>query len=259
MLDFADIVAQYPLQLQPFQRNIFREYLQYKILAAIFSSEYGRKLSFLGGTALRIIHNNTRFSEDLDFDNFELSEADFEALTMVVKKTLEANGYEIELKNVYKGAYRCYIRLPHILFEQKLSLIEEEKILIQIDTVPHHFVYKPETVIINKFDVFSPIRTTPADILLSQKIYAALNRKTAKGRDFFDIVFLLSNNKPNYVYLDKKLEIVNAEGLRKKLLQQTQDFDFDQLARDVRPFLFNPADDQKVRLFREFIQNAQLE
>jgi predicted nucleotidyltransferase component of viral defense system len=64
MINFDDIINSYPINLQSFKRNIFREYLQYKILAVIFTSNYGSKLSFLGGTALRIIHNNNRFSED---------------------------------------------------------------------------------------------------------------------------------------------------------------------------------------------------
>jgi len=258
MLDFSDIVSQYPPQLQPFRRNLFREYLQYKILAVISASEFNTKLSFLGGTALRIIHNNSRFSEDLDFDNFDLSESDFDSLTSVVQKGLEAEGYQVEIRNVYKGAYRCYFRLPHILYEQGLSPFEEEKILIQIDTAAHHFVYEPTVAIINKFEVFAPVRTTSLDIILSQKMYAALNMKTAKGRDFFDIVFLIPRTLPNYSYLKQKMGIENAPALRRTLLQQTEKLDFEQLARDVRPFLFNPVDDQKVRLFREYIKQATL-
>ena len=78
-----------------------------------------------------------------------------------------------------------------------------ERILIRLDTESQHFDYSPEWKLINKFDVFSEIATTPEDILLSQKFYAILNRPRNKGRDFYDVVFLLGRNiKPNYDYYD---------------------------------------------------------
>lgn len=46
--------------------------MQYKILALIFNSDFATKFAFLGGTCLRIVHQTNRFSEDLDFDNFDV-------------------------------------------------------------------------------------------------------------------------------------------------------------------------------------------
>jgi len=258
MIIFSDIANQYPPYLQAFKRNILREYLQYKILAAIFASKYSAKLSFIGGTALRIVHNNTRFSEDLDFDNFGLTEADFEDVSLVIKLNLEREGYEVEVRNVYKGAFRCYCKIPKILYQQKLSPIEEEKILIQIDTAPHHFLYKPDIKILNKFEVFAPINVTPLDILLAQKIYAALTRKTPKGRDFFDIVFLTAKTKANADYLYDKLKVKSDEEVKKLIEENTKSFDFNKLAQDVSPFLFNSLDVQKVVLFSQYIKTVFL-
>lgn len=78
---------------------------------------------------MRIVHNNKRFSEDLDFDNFNLSPDDFNAITKIVKTELERLGYEVEMRNVKKGAYHCYIRFPEILFNEGLTNHKEEKIL----------------------------------------------------------------------------------------------------------------------------------
>jgi hypothetical protein len=55
--------------------------------------------------------------------------------------------------------------------------------LIQVDTTAQGYEYKSEIILINKFDVFAEIRVAPLDILLSQKIYTAVNRKRPKGRD----------------------------------------------------------------------------
>jgi predicted nucleotidyltransferase component of viral defense system len=73
MLSLDQIKEYYPENLKGFERFMLREYLQYKILEVLFDSKYANKFVFIGGTALRIVHNNERFSEDLDFDNFDVS------------------------------------------------------------------------------------------------------------------------------------------------------------------------------------------
>ncbi len=260
MLSLEQLESYYPLNLRHFKKNILREYLQYKILDVIFNSNFNfsisGKLSFMGGTSLRIIYNNSRFSEDLDFDNFGLTQNEFILLSEKIKKELELEGYSTEIKNVFKGAYRCYIKIPKILFDEKLSGLPEEKIIIQVDTESQNFEYRPERKIINKFDVFTEILTTPPDILLSQKIYASLNRKKAKGRDFWDIIFLLQKTKPNYDYLYKKLGVKTSADLKNKFIKDLNQFDFNELAKDVEPFLFNPEESKKIKLFLEYIRQT---
>jgi predicted nucleotidyltransferase component of viral defense system len=258
MLTLEQIEQQYPENLRPFKRSILREYLQYKILEIIFASEYAAKLSFLGGTALRIVYDNNRFSEDIDFDNFGLTESEFRELSQKVKAGLEAEGFKIEIDVVGKEAYHCNVRFPEVLFGSGLSQHQSEKILIQIDTLAHGITYQPERKILNKFDVFTEIFVTAPDLLLSQKINAAFNRKRAKDRDFYDIVFLLSFTKPNYEYLKSKLGIDGPEELRAKLLELCQTLDFVDLAKDVQSYLFTPSDSKKVELFKEFIDGAKL-
>ncbi len=253
MLTLLQIQQQYPENLRPFKRGMLREYLQIKILEIIFASEYAPKLSFLGGTALRIIYGNTRFSEDLDFDNFGLSAGDFDGIAKKVRASLEAEGLKVEVDTIAKGAYRCRVRLPDILFINELSPHQEEKILIQIDTVAHGFEYVPDKKILNKFDVFTQVFVTPLDILLAQKIYAAVNRKRAKGRDFYDIIFLFSLTKPNEAYLKLKLGVKDTKTLKKKVLDEIKKLNFKDLGEDVKPFLFNANNARKVELFPEFI------
>jgi len=258
MINLEQIKKHYPENLQFFEKNILREYLQHKILEIIFNSKQGNKLSFLGGTALRIIHGNSRFSEDLDFDNFNLEKEDFLILTTQIKNELEKQGYKIELRHTFKGAYRCYIKFLEILFNNNLSKLKKEKIIIQIDTVPHNFKYTPEKKIINKFDVFTQILVTPLNILLSQKIYALLNRKRVKGRDIFDIMFLLQDTRPDYNYLKTKIGIDNSEKLKQKLIYFIDQINLEKIANDVKPFLFNSSDYKKIILFKQYIKQIEL-
>ncbi len=259
MLSLSEIIKYYPENLHGFQRFIIREYLQYKILQIIFdNSLYSDKLCFLGGTCLRLVHGNTRFSEDLDFDNFSLSQKDFERISAIIKTDLKKEGYEVSIRNVFKGAFHCYIRFPEILYKVGLSGHKDEKILIQLDTEPQHFTFEPERFILNKFDVFTEILTTPRDILLSQKFYAIINRKRPKGRDFFDAVFLLGKTKPNYDYLNLKLNIKSSENLRSEVLMRCKSIDMEEMSRDVAPFLFHSADRKKIRSFNRYMEQVDL-
>ena len=259
MLSLKEIKAFYPESLHPFDRFILREYLQYKILEIIFESSFANKLAFLGGTCLRIIYSNTRFSEDLDFDNFQLSEEDFKGISRIVKAQLEKQGYVAEIRNVMKGAYHCYIRFPELLYQQGLSGHKEERILIQLDTESLDFSYQPDKPILNKFDVFTQIFSTPEELLLAQKFYAIINRKRNKGRDFFDVTFLLARGiKPNYEYLNLKLGIQSSDELRKQTLEKCTAIDMNEMAKDVEPFLFDPKDMKKVLLFPELLKQAVL-
>jgi predicted nucleotidyltransferase component of viral defense system len=258
MLDLQQIKNEYSEPLQGYERAIVREYLQYKILQAIFESIQASQLSFLGGTALRIVHGNSRFSEDIDLDNFGLSWLEFGELAQSVKLFLELEGFLVETNLVAKDAFHCDLRFPELLFQQGLSPHQQEKILIQLDTVAQGYNYLPEVRILNKFDVFTEVRVTPLNILLSQKIFTAVKRKRPKGRDFYDITFLFSKTKPDFGFLSQTMGITSPEGLRQELLLKIEDFDFDTLAGDVAPFLITKEQVKRVSKFREFWKQVEI-
>ncbi len=253
MINIEELKKYYP-NLKGFDRGILREYLQYKILDIIFKSAIANKLSFLGGTAIKICYGSSRFSEDLDFDNFNLNEDEFAEISAIIKKELSYEGYEVEIRNVFKGAFRCYVKILKILYDNKLSDLEGEKILIQVDTAAHGFEYEPNNFLLQSFDVFRNIKATPADIILSQKVAAIFGRKRAKGRDFYDLVYLMGITDFNFKYLDFKLGIDNKWQLKKELLKKSADLDFKELARDCLPFLVRPDDHERILFFREYIE-----
>lgn len=258
MLDLEQIKNQYPVALQGYERAILREYLQYKILQAIFESKYASQISFMGGTALRILHGNNRFSEDIDLDNLGLSWQSFLDLSELVERFLVREGFQVEIKNVSRNAFHCYLRFPEILFQQGLTSLPQEKILIQIDTFAQEYDYQPDIRLLNKFDVYTEIRVAPIDLMLSQKIFTAVNRKRAKGRDFFDISFLLSLTKPDFDYLNQKMGINDADKLRNEFLNRIEEYDFKALAEDVAPFLIKQEQINRVTKFKEFWQQVDL-
>jgi len=255
MLDLQSILNEVPKNEQPFKRNVLREYLQHQILDIIYRTKEGEKLVFMGGTALRIVYRNIRFSEDLDFDNRGLSETEFTELSTKIKNELEKEGYEVEMRNVFKGAYHCYIKFPQLLYEQGLTPLKQEKILIQLDTQAQKYDYESDKYLMKKFNFFRYISTVPIDTLLSQKIVALLERKRSKGRDYFDVTFLFSKTKPDYKYLSQKIGVSNLNELKKKLLGKTEESDLKQLADDVKPFLIDQDQKNRVLLFKPFVES----
>lgn len=154
MLGLEQIQSFNPEGIREFRTGIIREYLQYKILEAVFRSSYTSRLFFIGGTCIHLIHGSPRFSEELDFDNDDLTPAEFQNLASWVENELRLEGYTVELKMTIKGAYHAYSRFPSILHESGLTGHRSQKLLIQVDTEPQGFSYEKQPVILNKFDVF---------------------------------------------------------------------------------------------------------
>lgn len=259
MLNLSDIESYFPENVRTFKENILREYIQCKILNIIFSSKIGEKISFIGGTALRIIYNTERFSLDLDFDNFNLSEAEFIEASEIVKSNLELEGFKVEIQTLTeKNTFHYYIKFPGILFDNKISPHINQKTLIKVDTQPQGFNYKFEKKLLKKFDILTQINVAPIDVLLSMKINAVFSRKRIQGRDFYDIIFLCGKTKPNYEFLNLKLGIKNQKELKQSLLEKCKELNLEQLSKDIKPLIFNSNDIKKVTLFKDFVKEVEL-
>lgn len=253
MLKLSEIQSFFPESLHRFPRFMLREYLQVKILEILFESQVTSQLCFLGGTCLRLVHGNRRFSEDLDFDNRGFKKDQFEDLANTIRIQLEREGYEVELRTVVRGAWHCYIKFPGLLYQEGLSGHHEEKILIQLDLESQQIDYEPELFILNRYEVFTSILTTPLPVLLAQKFYTIINRKRKKGRDFYDVVFLLGKGiQPDYSYLAKKANISEPEALQQMIMEICQSVNMETIAQDVEPFLFVGQDTKRVTRFEKY-------
>lgn len=255
MINIEQIESFYPENQRKHRLNILREYLQYKILESIYRSKYANQITFMGGTCIHIVHGNQRFSEDLDFDNNNLSGNEFKELTSIIEKDLLREGYDIEMKISIKHAYRANFRFVSILQNSGLTGHRNQKLLIQVDTEPQHFDYTKKSSILNKFDVFCRVLTVPIDILLSQKIVCILTRPRTLGRDFFDASFLMSKTKPNTEYLEKNTGTSEIPLVGQKLLDKCNSIDLQKLAKDVEPFLINPEEKVRITLFSELVRD----
>lgn len=251
MLTIEQIRSYFPPGI--FRENpegVLIEYLQYELLDSVFKEPGAAALSFIGGTAIRILHHSIRFSEDLDFDNFGLSFEEFELLLNKACRDLRYKGFWIEYRIVERGAFDCYIRFPEILDKTGISPDRGRKIFIQFDSEAKRKHYSPDTALLNKFGVFRRIVVAPLEVLMAQKMMAVLYRKREKGRDLFDVSFLMGLTRPDFDYVQKSLGFEKDEFLQ-KFASRLDELDMDYLARDVEPFLFEPGQKERVLYFRE--------
>lgn len=257
MLSFNEIKKHYSDRENKLPQLVLKEYLQYKILDIIFTSQYGNKLVFMGDTAIRIVYNGDRFSEDLDIDNNGLSKKDFDKLTGYIKKELEQDGLTVEFRNTFQNVYHCYLKFPKILFDNDLSPLKDEKIMIRLDSfcTKTSCMNDAKTHIISKADIFTEIKTYSESMILAQKIEALFNRKRAKGRDIYDIVYLFSLTEPDYSYLEKVLEIKNKDELFEKMGKLFSDQELNLLVNDVRSFVWDRKRLMQVEKFNLWIKS----
>ena len=249
---FADSIRRNPSWFE----YMLKEYFHYRMLDIIFSSEYAPKLSFIGGTSLRILHHIRRFSEDLDFDCFNLSRDEFMSLTENIIARLKQEGIKIKAEDKEKDlkltSFRRNIIFPGLLFELGLTGHQEKKLLIKIECEPHNYNYDPYKPIIQKFNVFTQIFTPSRAVLLSMKTGAVLER--GKGRDYYDFIFLSGLTSPDFGYLKSKFGIKNEMQLYERILKSCETTDFQKKSRDFEKLVFDQAETKKVLLFKEFIR-----
>ena len=255
MLTLEQIRGYFPDQVvKRNQRGILVEYLQYELLDSLFKLKEAAFLSFIGGTAIRMLQQSPRFSEGLDFDNFGLTFVQFEQALQKTCRDMEARGFLVEYRTVERGAYHCYLRFPDILYKSGISPDAGQKILIRIDTEHKERFYEPQRYLLNKFTIYRQILTAPLSILLSQKMMTVMQRKREKGRDLFDVSILLGAAQPDFDYIARYLGIGKKE-IIEQFTKRVEELDLEHLARDVEPFLFSPEQKERVLTFREYWQH----
>ncbi len=241
---------------QLFDKHILKEYLQLMILDYLSSTPYIQKVVLIGGTNLRLVKGIDRFSEDLDFDCKELSKDEFFEMTNGVIRFLERSGLRLEAKdkeNPKLTAFRRNIHFPELLFDLGLSGHREERFLIKIESQDQRVVYPPVTTNIMGCGFFFPFPVPSDGVLCSMKIAAMLAR--SKGRDFYDLMLLLSQAKPDYVFLSKRCGIDNLHEFKQATTELLKTVDLKKKQMDFEHLLFNKSNSGKILRFGEFVDS----
>ena len=258
MIQIEQIKNYFPQGLREnadFNKYILKEYIQLMVLNYLSSSVYVRKLVFIGGTNLRLVKGIDRFSEDLDFDCKDFSKQEFMEMTDDVIRFLNRSGLNAQAKdkdNTKLKAYRRNVYFPELLFDMDLSGHREERFLLKIETQDQQISYEPVIANIQGCGYFFPFPVPSDGVLCGMKIAAMIAR--AKGRDFYDLMFLLSQAQPDYKFLEKCCGIRNLQELQEQTAQLLNVTNLNIKKRDFEHLLFNKSNSEKILKFNEFMQ-----
>ena len=84
------------------------------------------------------------------------------------------------------------------------------------------------------------------------KLSALLAR--AKGRDFYDCMFLMQYAKPSYEFLAARSGISNPEELKQALKSKLATIDLNVKKRDFEHLLFDSRSARKILRFADFVE-----
>ncbi len=242
-------------QNKAFDPMILKEYIQCQALEFLSRHADASGMTFIGGTCLRLVHGINRFSEDLDFDCKDLDKERFLRVTDDLLVYLEKCGYNVEVKDKESGrlsTFRRSIYFPELLYSLNLSGYREKRFLLKVETQDQGIEYMPETVFLNRCGFLFPLKIAPISVLCSMKVSAVINR--GKGRDFYDLMFLLQRTEPDYDFLEKKCGISNKKQLIAELAGIAGSTDLSVKCRDFEHLLIHKSDAKRVLLFGDFVR-----
>lgn len=273
--------------------DALREILQEIVLLGLYDAGFFKHAAFYGGTALRILHNLPRFSEDLDFSLLESnSEFNLKPYEEAIISTLKAFGFdvtiEIKEKNNSSDIASAFVKgntIEHLIninapkdITNKIHRDQAVKIKLEVDTNPP-LDFEAENVIRLTPRPFS-INAFTLPSLYAGKMHAILCRAWSsrpKGRDWYDLVWYIANDveldtkhlKARLSQSCKYLEAneinipdeLTKQNIKELLLQRIKSFDVTKAKNDVQPFI---KDMREIELWsKEFfmavVENIRIE
>ncbi len=263
------MLEKYDLSNSNSSYDALREILQEIVLLGLYDAGFFKHAAFYGGTALRILHNLPRFSEDLDFSLLEKNpDFNLEPYKEAIISTLKAFGFdvtiEIKEKNNSSAIASAFVKgntIEHFIninaptdITSKIHRDQAVKIKLEVDTNPP-LEFKTANVIRLTPRPFS-INAFTLPSLYAGKMHAILCRAWSsrpKGRDWYDLVWYIANDvkldtrhlKARLTQSCKYLEENNIQlpneltkqTIKNLLLQRIESLDVVKAKSDVQPFI----------------------
>ena len=257
--NFEQVLAmakEYGLPIEK-KRGILREYLQSKFLVYFYGLPASQKMSFVGGTSLRLLRGLDRFSEDLDFDNLGLNDEEVGELVESVAINFEKENIKIELKkNGSEGKTYFDLRFPELLNELKISTDPREKLMIKFDYAKLWKEQMIEPILFNRYDMIVAVVTNNLNQIVVQKLAAYVGRKITQPRDIYDIVWLYAKG----ARIDKQFAKANgyANIVELAVEKQRQEGELASYETKLKPFLFTDGSSGKLKLFEDVLRRIRV-
>ena len=226
--------------------NRVREFLQILCLKIIHDKGYFKSMAFVGGTALRILYDLRRFSEDLDFSVIKKKGYNFLDIISGLEYELKLYGLKVQVKNkAEKIVHSSFLKFSQLLNDLRLSQLKEQKLSIRVDIDSNPPKgWNTQNTLVNKTYIFN-ILHYDLPSLYATKLHACFFRRFIKGRDFYDFLWYLGRKiKPNLILLNNAIRQTESRNLKldeknfkRFLLEKLEGVDFNFVKRDLQRFL----------------------
>jgi predicted nucleotidyltransferase component of viral defense system len=196
---------QYQMGIFP---NIVREYFQHVFLSEFYKLPNAEKLLFKGGTALRVVYGSPRFSEDLDFSLFNVSNHEVksfvEGLFIKTLAEIEKMGTLVTLGERFGATSGGYLGIATFkMFDYQPIGIE-----INISTRSDTIIKGEVDSIANNFVPTYTVVHLPQTEIVEEKIFGALLERK-KPRDFYDLYIIM---RKGMLILEQKKKLGLVKG-----------------------------------------------
>ena len=212
--------------------TILREYLQIVFLRELYYYPESQNIYFKGGTSIHLFLGSFRFSEDLDFTS-TIQIRHLLGLLTKIEKNMQLDIAGIKLNKVNQKNNSLTARLNYYVKEINFPItiklefsLREKPLTKKITILETDYPVVPYPLVVHLF----------WEEILAEKIRALLTR--AKGRDLFDLWFLLSKNvKIDEGMVNKKMKFYNKKFSYDKLIKKIERFDEKEISVDLNRFL----------------------
>ena len=258
---------QYSLHTLEDEENALKEILQEVALYALSTTDFFSKAVFQGGTALRILYQLPRFSEDLDFI-LNTAESSFQWQEYIdqIFKVFTLYGIEPEItdrKQENTAVQKLFLKDNSIGKILKLNYQHHahRKLLIklEIDTNPPQGSAAAIRYLDFPIDYSIIAQDLPSNF--SGKCHALLCRPYMKGRDWFDFAWYVSQRvTPNLLFFANAIKQtgpwaqqdldISKTWLLGELEQKISRINWPQARLEVERFVNQPHD-ESLKLWSE--------
>ena len=246
--------------------NALREILQDVALLGLWRAKFFEKAAFYGGSALRILYNLDRFSEDMDFslllplDTFELA-----GYTAFLQKETAGFGFDVRIEKVDKSIQtpvqsaflKANTQNQLIVIETAEEILQAVpkgqllKIKLEVDTDPPPGFATQTRYLLQPIPF--AVRAFVLPDLFAGKMHAILCRRwksRVKGRDWYDLVWYAANHPELHLYhLEQRMRQTDhlrgdapltPEKFKELLVKAINKLDVEQARKEAEPFVKKP-------------------
>lgn len=262
----------YKIQTLEDEENALKEILQEIALYALSTTDFFSKAMFQGGTALRILYQLPRFSEDLDFI-LQSPDTSFhwEFYIHKISECFELFSIEPEIidrSRVDQVIQKLFLKDNSIgkVLNLKFKHHPNKKLLIKLEIDVNPPLYSDSEIKYLDFPLDYSILAQDLPSNFAGKCHALLCRPYEKGRDWFDFAWYVANETPlNFKFLSSAIHqlgpwqnshlTTNISWLVEQLTMKISVVDWNKARGEVMRFV-NPEYQASLKLWsRDFFMN----